>query len=94
MPLRLLRDESDAGPVWYSEAYYQRMINHPISWVELPGADNVVTTYVAGTLKTAPHPQAAAHFLAFLTSSQGQAVYRKYGFMPPPSQETAQTKKQ
>ncbi len=44
MPLRLLRDESDAGPVWYSEAYYQRMINHPISWVELPEADNVVTT--------------------------------------------------
>ncbi|HEX8531798.1 MAG TPA: substrate-binding domain-containing protein, partial [Cytophagales bacterium] len=65
-PLRLLRDESDAGPVWYSEAFYQHMIGHPIGWVELPPADNVVTTYVAGSLKTAPHPEAAAHFLAFL----------------------------
>ncbi len=81
-PIRIMRHESQAGPVWYTEAHFQEMIGNPISLVQIPAKDNVVVTYVAARLKNAPHKQAAAAFLKFLTSQEGQAVYHKYGFLP------------
>jgi len=82
-PLRVMRRESDAGPVWYSEAYYQQAIlNHPVAVVEIPAADNVDVAYAAGLMKDAPHPQAAAAFMQFLLTPAAQAVYRRYGFEP------------
>ncbi len=81
-PIRIMRHESDVGPVWYTEARFQQMIKNPIGMVEIPEKDNVVSTYVAGILKNAPHGQAAADFMAFLTGQEGQTVYRKYGFLP------------
>jgi len=79
-PMRILYDQSDAGPVWYSEAYYQQMIGHPIDLVELPQNENVPAQYVAGSLKTAPHPQAAKDFMDFLISAEAKVIYKKYGF--------------
>ncbi|MDE2023718.1 MAG: substrate-binding domain-containing protein [Gammaproteobacteria bacterium] len=85
-PLRILRRESDVGPVWYTEAYFQEHILHnPISTVEIPSRDNVQVTYTAGLMKDAPHPAAARAFLRFLTGPEAQAIYRHYGFMPPDS---------
>ncbi|MGH8282522.1 MAG: molybdate ABC transporter substrate-binding protein [Gammaproteobacteria bacterium] len=82
-PLRILRGESDVGPVWYTEAYFQEHILHnPISTVNLPAQDNMQVTYTAGLMKDAPHPQAAREFLQFLTSPAAQAIYRHYGFLP------------
>jgi molybdate transport system substrate-binding protein len=81
-PIRIMRHESEAGPVWYTEAYFQEMIGNPIGLVEIPEKDNVVVIYEAARLKNAPHKQAAADFLKFLASQEGQAVYRKYGFLP------------
>lgn len=82
-PLRVLRKESDAGPVWYTEVFYQKMIGHPVELVELPAKENVTATYQIGVMKTAPHPQAAEAFANFLTGPAGQAIYKKYGFLPP-----------
>ena len=82
-PLRVLYDQSDAAPVWYTEAFYQKMLGHPVESVEIPAKENILANYVAGTMKAAPHAQAAEDFVAFLTSPAGQAVYRKYGFLPP-----------
>ncbi|HVI43978.1 MAG TPA: substrate-binding domain-containing protein [Chitinophaga sp.] len=78
--MRILYGQSDAGPVWYSEAYYQQMIGHPIELVSIPDKENIAATYIAGELKAAPHPQAAKDFMDFLSSDAAKKIYRKYGF--------------
>ncbi|HEX6550296.1 MAG TPA: substrate-binding domain-containing protein [Gammaproteobacteria bacterium] len=83
-PLRILRRQSDAGPVWYTEAYFQQHILHnPAELVEIPADQNLSVTYAAGSMKAAPHPEAAKAFMKFLLSPEGQSVYRRYGFEPP-----------
>jgi molybdate transport system substrate-binding protein len=79
-PMRIMYNQSDAAPVWYSEAFYQKMIHHPTELVEIPAAENITATYVAGELKNAPHTQAAKDFMDFLASPAAKAVYLKYGF--------------
>ena len=79
-PMRILYNQSDAGPVWLSEVVYQKMIGHPIEMVTVPDAENVTATFMAGVLKTAPHAQAAKDFLNYLKSPGAKAVYKKYGF--------------
>ena len=79
-PMRIMYNQSDAAPVWYSEAYYQKMIGNPVDMVEIPVNENVTTTYAAGQLKNAPHLQAAKDFMDFLVSPAAKAIYRKYGF--------------
>ncbi|WP_301931924.1 substrate-binding domain-containing protein, partial [Ferruginibacter sp.] len=58
-PMRILYNQSDAAPVWFSEVYYQQMIQHPIEMVTIPDKENITASYIAGLMKTAPHPQAA-----------------------------------
>jgi molybdate transport system substrate-binding protein len=83
-PLRVLQGESDAAPVWSTEAYFQQQVLHrPVETVAIPAAQNVTATYTAARMKEAPHAQAAKDFLAFMTSADAQAIYRKYGFQPP-----------
>jgi ABC-type molybdate transport system substrate-binding protein len=81
-PIRILRRESDVGPVWYTEAYFQEHILHnPITTVEIPDKDNMQVTYTAGMMKAAPHQKAARDFMRFLISPGAQAIYRYYGFL-------------
>ncbi|RDS79031.1 ABC transporter substrate-binding protein [Dyella monticola] len=83
-PLRVLQGESDAAPVWSTEAYFQQQILHrPVETVAIPADQNVTATYTAARMKDAPHTQAAKDFLAFMASPEAQAIYRKYGFQPP-----------
>jgi molybdate transport system substrate-binding protein len=83
-PLRILQGESDAAPVWSTEAYFQQQILHrPVETIAIPAEQNVTATYTAARLKAAPHVQAAKDFLAFMASADAQAIYRKYGFQPP-----------
>jgi molybdate transport system substrate-binding protein len=79
-PMRILYNQSDAAPVWYSEVYYQKMIEHPVELIEVPDSENISATYVAGQLKNAPHTQAANDFMDFLVSPAAKAIYKKYGF--------------
>lgn len=79
-PMRILYKQSDAAPVWYSEAYYQQMINHPVEMIAIPDKENISATYMAGLLKDATHKQAAKDFLQFLTSETAKNIYKKYGF--------------
>lgn len=80
-PLRVLQGESDAAPVWSTEAYFQQQIlHHPVETVAIPAAQNAVATYTAARMRNAPHEQAAKDFMAFMQSPAAQAVYRKYGF--------------
>lgn len=83
-PLRVLQGESDAAPVWSTEAYFQQQILHrPVETITIPADQNVTSTYTAARMKDAPHAQAAKDFLAFMTSTEAQGIYRKYGFQPP-----------
>jgi molybdate transport system substrate-binding protein len=79
-PMRIMYNQSDAAPVWYSEAYYQKMIGHPVDMVEIPQNENIKVTYVAGLLKNAPHLQAAKDFMDFLLTPTAKDIYRQYGF--------------
>ncbi len=81
-PVRIMKGESDAGPVWYTEAYFQKMIGNPIDMVEIPTKDNIVGKYVAGKMKNAPHQEAAKDFFNFLQSEKAGAIYKKYGLLP------------
>ena len=83
-PLRILRRESDAAPVWYTETYFQEhVLGNPVDTVTLPADQNLEVPYAAGLMKDAPHPQAAQAFMQFLLSPAGQAIYKRYGFEPP-----------
>ena len=83
-PLRIMEGKCAAGAVWYTEAYFHATLKqHLVAMVTLPNEQNHYATYTAGAMLGAPHPQAAAEFVRFLASPEGQAVYRKYGFLPP-----------
>jgi molybdate transport system substrate-binding protein len=81
-PIRIMEKKSDAGPVWFTEAYFQKMIGNPIDLVEIPEGENITVTYSAAKMKNALHRQAASDFLKFLQSEKGQKIYKKYGFLP------------
>ena len=80
-PMRILYNQSDAAPVWYTEAFYQKMIGHPVEMIEIPAKENIEAISVAGILKAAPHKKAAKDFMDFMVSANGKAVYKKYGFI-------------
>lgn len=88
-PIRIMQGLADAGPTWYTEAFFQHLIGNPIDLVEIPDSINLRVTYVAASLKAAPHPQAARDFVMFMQTPQAQAVYRKYGFLPAAAQPTS-----
>lgn len=79
-PMRILYNQSDAGPVWFSEAYYQQLIGNPIETIKIPESENIEATYVAGILKAAAHKEAAEDFMEFLVSPAARSVYKKFGF--------------
>jgi molybdate transport system substrate-binding protein len=83
-PMRIMRNESDAGVVWASEVRFQQKIGNPIEGVAIPAAENTTAVYAAGMVKNAPHAAAAAVWLAYLQSEEGQAAYREFGFGPVP----------
>ena len=80
-PMRILYNQSDAAPVWYTEAFYQKMIGHPVDIIEIPAKENIEAISVAGMLKAAPHKKAAKDFMNFMVSAAGKAVYKKFGFI-------------
>ncbi len=85
-PMRIMAGECAAGAVWYTEAYFHAEVaHHPTALVTIPDDQNKVVTYTAGVLRAAPHPEAAAAFMKFLSGPECQALYRKYGFLPPPA---------
>lgn len=79
-PMRIMRDEADAGVTWASEVRFQESIHNPIAGVAIPESQNTTAIYAGGVVSGAPHPQAAAQWLEFLKTSEAQAIYHRYGF--------------
>ena len=81
-PMWILAGTVDAGPVWLTEALYQKRINSGIEAIALPASQNTRANYVASIVTGTPHREAAQAFMKFLLSPNAQAIYRSFGFDP------------
>jgi ABC-type molybdate transport system substrate-binding protein len=79
-PMRIMKDEADAGVTWASEVRFQESIHNPIEGVAIPEGQNTTAIYAGGVVTGAPHPAEAAQWLEFLKSPEAQAIYHRYGF--------------
>jgi molybdate transport system substrate-binding protein len=70
--------EADAGIVYVSDS----VAAPDLKTIEFPAADNVIAKYPIATLKSASQPDLAANFIAYVLSSYGQAILKKWGFIP------------
>lgn len=79
-PMRVMSGQVDAGVTWASEVRFQQSIGNPVKGVEIPRALNTTAIYAGGVMADAPHPEAAALWLAFLKSDEAQGIYHQFGF--------------
>jgi molybdate transport system substrate-binding protein len=70
--------EADAGIVYVSDA----VAAPELKAIEFPTIDNVIAKYPIAVLKSAPQPDLAADFIAYVLSPDGQAILKKWGFIP------------
>jgi molybdate transport system substrate-binding protein len=71
--------EADAGIVYASDA----VAAPELRVIEIPAEWNVLAEYPIAALQNAPHPELAAEFVAYVLSSEGQAILQKWGFSTP-----------
>lgn len=69
--------EADAGVVYATDV---RAAGDDVTGLELPGVSN---SYPGAVLRDAAQPEAAALLLDLAGSAEGQAVFARYGFLPP-----------
>ncbi|MFH8881745.1 molybdate ABC transporter substrate-binding protein [Streptomyces californicus] len=72
--------EADAGLVYRTDA---ATAPDKVDAVEIPDAENAVASYPAATLKTSRHGEAAAAFVAWLSTPAAQKILRGAGFQQP-----------
>ncbi|MCE1163484.1 MAG: extracellular solute-binding protein, partial [Thiomonas sp.] len=72
---------SDPGMIkdWYSQAHFDLTLPN--------GKTDTLSTqplvFYAAVLKNAPHPEAGAAFVKLMTSAEGQALFKQYGYSAP-----------
>ncbi|MFB8892456.1 molybdate ABC transporter substrate-binding protein [Microbacterium plantarum] len=71
--------EADAGLVYVTDA----ALTSDVETVEVAGAERVVNRYPIAALADARSPEAAAEFVAYVLSEDGQTVLRRLGFGAP-----------
>ncbi|NJQ05443.1 molybdate ABC transporter substrate-binding protein [Streptomyces lonarensis] len=72
--------EADAGIVYASDA---ASVGDRVTAVPLPAERNVLAEYPAAVLTEAPHPEAAADFVAWLGSAEAAELFTAAGFRVP-----------
>ncbi len=77
---KVIADEVDAGIVYVTDII---AAGDAVAAVDIPAADNVTTTYQAAVTSDTDAPQAAADFVAFLSSDTAQAILSTAGFAAP-----------
>lgn len=70
--------EADAGIVYTSDVTPDLVDS--VRQIELPDAYNVIAVYPIARLADAPHADAAAAFLDFVLSDEGQSILNRWGF--------------
>ncbi len=72
--------EADAGLVYATDAVAAA---DDVDAVEIPGAEEALTSYFATTLEQSDHADLAADWVGWLTSEKGQAILEDAGFGSP-----------
>lgn len=72
--------ELDAGITYVTDV---SSTGGTVDGVDIPEDQNVVASYPIAALTNAPNPDAAAAFVAFVLSDEGQAILAEYGFAAP-----------
>ncbi|MEE1820352.1 molybdate ABC transporter substrate-binding protein [Streptomyces sp. SP18ES09] len=72
--------EADAGLVYKTDA---ESAKDKVDAVEIPDAQNAIAEYPAATLKDSKNADAAAAFVAWLSSPEGQKILQDAGFQKP-----------
>jgi molybdate transport system substrate-binding protein len=71
--------EADAGIVYTTDV---KAAGDKVSGVEIPDPYNVVATYPIAAVKGTTNTETAYTFIAYVKSSEGQAILASYGFQP------------
>jgi molybdate transport system substrate-binding protein len=72
--------EADAGIVYVTDI---AAAGSKAAGVDIPKTINVVAVYPIAPTKTSPNTAVDQAFVTFLLGSPGQAILKKYGFLPP-----------
>ncbi len=72
--------DADAAIVYTTDA---KSAGNSVEAVMIPDAQNATATYPIVTLAASGNKAASRAFIAYVTSSKGQATLRSYGFLPP-----------
>ena len=72
----------DAGLVFLTDARGERRVR--VVATAAPGKDHAPIVYPAAALRTARSPALAREFVRFLRSAPAAALFRRFGFSPPP----------
>lgn len=77
---KVLLGEADAGMVYVSDVTAK--IGKNVLMVEIPDAYNQIATYPIALTQSVQNRPAAAAFISFVLSAQGQALLQAHNFMP------------
>ncbi|MFE6701889.1 molybdate ABC transporter substrate-binding protein [Streptomyces sp. NPDC057718] len=72
--------EADAGLVYKTDA---ATATDKVDAIEIPDAENAIASYPAATLKASEHSEAAAAFVAWLSTPEAQKILQGAGFQQP-----------
>ncbi len=81
--------EADAGIVYTTDAATDTA--GKTTQLAIPDALNVIATYPLAPINDSQNPDVAKAFVAYVLSSDGQAVLTKYGFIPPAAPASSST---
>jgi molybdate transport system substrate-binding protein len=70
--------EADAGIVYNSDA----LAAPQLKTIEIPDEDNVIAQYPLAVLSKSSNLQMAQVFITYVLSPEGQAILKKWGFLP------------
>ena len=74
--------EADAGIVYTSDISGENGVQ--VANIEIPDNLNVIATYPIAPVSDSLYPDLASEFIAYVLSSDGQAILAEYGFIPVP----------
>ena len=77
---KVISGEADAGLVYATDAV---AAGDDVEAVEIPGAEENLTSYYAATLEQSEHADLAADWVAWVTSEEGRAILADAGFGSP-----------
>lgn len=71
--------EADAGIVYTSDV--TPAAAEKVTTIDIPDPFNIVASYPIASLTSTPQPDLAADFIAYVMSSDGQSILKKWGFI-------------